>query len=267
VSEAKIIQSLKPRLLAGPPAFTAWVSMRDPALGDVMLREGFDCLTLDWQHGFHDFDSVAAAISTAYCAGKPTLVRIGVGDFGEAARFLDWGAAGIIAPMINSVADAKALVDFLKYPPLGGRSWGPSRALGLTGLSPHDYLTTANDFTLAIAMIETREALDALDDILAMPGIDGVLVGPSDLSIALLKGATVDMNHAEVDSALNHIAARAKAHGKLAMAFCGDGNRARDVAAKGFHLCTVGTDGILMRMIAKQELAKARSESAPLKSD
>lgn len=258
MSEAKIIQSFKSRLLAGPPAFTAWVGTRDPGIGDVMLREGFDCLTLDWQHGFHDFDSIAAAINAAYCAGKPALVRIGVGDFGEAARFLDWGAAGIIAPMINTVEDAKTLVEFLKYPPLGGRSWGPSRALGFTGLAPHDYLTTANDFTLAIAMIETRAALDALDDILAVPGIDGVLVGPSDLSIALLKGATVDMNHPEVDAALNHIAARAKAHGKLAMAFCGDGKRAGEVAAKGFHLCTIGTDGILMRMIAKQELTKAR---------
>lgn len=258
MSAETIIRSLKSRLHAGPPAFTAWVGTRDSAIGEAMLREGFDCLTLDWQHGLHDFESVASAIQTAYAAGKATLVRIGVGDFGEAARFLDWGAAGIIAPMINSVADAKALVDFLKYPPLGGRSWGPTRAMALTDLAPHDYLTTANDFTLAIAMIETRAALAALDDILAVPGIDGVLVGPSDLSITLLDGATVDMLHPQVDAALNHVAARAKAHGKLAMAFCGDGKRAGEVAAKGFHLCTIGTDGMLMRMAAKQQLAIAR---------
>ena len=85
--------------------------------------------------------------------------------------------------MINSVEDARLFVSFTKFPPLGERSWGPARALALTGLSPQDYFKQANDFSLIVAMIETREAIAAVDDILAVPGIDGVFVGPSDLSI------------------------------------------------------------------------------------
>jgi 4-hydroxy-2-oxoheptanedioate aldolase len=253
------ILSLKSRLHSGTPAFTGWCATRDTGIGDILLREGTDCLTLDWQHGYHDFASVQSMIQMAFAAGKATLVRIGVGDFAEAARFLDWGAAGIIAPMINSVADARMLVDFLKYPPLGGRSWGPARALALTGLQPKDHLAQANDFTMAIAMIETKEAYAALDDILAVPGIDGVLVGPSDLSITLSDGKIVDMLDPTVDKALTHISGRAKAHGKLAMAFCGDGMRAGEMARRGYHLSTIGNDQLLMRMAIKQELAKARA--------
>jgi 4-hydroxy-2-oxoheptanedioate aldolase len=251
------ILSLKSRLLNGTPAFMAWCATRDPGIADIMLREGCDCLSLDWQHGYHDFASIQTMIQMAYAAGKASLVRIGVGDFAEGARFLDWGAAGVIAPMINSVADAKRLVEYLKYPPLGGRSWGPARAMALTGLSPAEHLAKANDFTLAIAMIETQEAYHALDDILGVPGIDGVLVGPSDLSITLSKGKLVDMLDPAVDKALTHIAARAKSHGKLAMAFCGDGARAGEIARRGYHLSTIGNDQLLIRMAIKQELAKA----------
>lgn len=247
------------RLHAGPTAFAAWSGMKDPAIIDGLLRDGFDCAILDWQHGFHDFSSISTGIVTAHAAGKPAMVRIGVAQFAEAARFLDWGAAGIIAPMINSVADAKTFVDYVKYPPLGGRSWGPARALSLTGLTMPEHLATANRFTLAIAMIETKEALAALDDILAVDGIDGVLVGPSDLSITLNDGALVDHANALVDTALTRVAASATKHGKLACAFCIDGQRAGELATRGFHLLSIGTDQILVRMAGRQELGKARA--------
>lgn len=252
------LASFAARLAAGPTAFAAWCGTRDAAIMDALLREGFDCAILDWQHGFQDEGSLSAAILAAQAAGKPALVRIGVGAFGQAARYLDWGAAGIVAPMINSVADARQLVAFLKYPPLGGRSWGPARALGMTGLAPVEYLKSANGFSLVIAMIETREALAALDDILAVDGIDGVLVGPSDLSITLTNGGTVDASHPDVDAALTRVAKAARARGKLACAFCMDGARAGELAARGFHLLSIGNDLILARIGGRQELATAR---------
>lgn len=248
------------RLRSGPAQFAAWSGMRDPAIIEAMLREGFDCAILDWQHGFHDFATIQSGILAAHAQGAATLIRIGVGQFAEAARFLDWGATGIIAPMINSVADAKQLVEYLKYPPLGARSWGPARALNLTGNPPGEYLTTAKDFTLTIAMIETREALAALDDILAVDGIDGVLVGPSDLSITLHDGAKVDAGDSLVDAALTRVAKSARAKGKLACAFCMDGARAGELAARGFHLLSIGQDQILLRIAARQELAKAKAD-------
>jgi len=247
------------RLHKGPAMFAAWTTMRDPALAECMLREGFDCSIIDWQHGFHDFASLQAAILATHAQGKAAMVRIGVGQFNEASRFLDWGAAGIVAPMINSVADAKAFVEYVKYPPLGERSWGPARSLNLTGVSAVENLHGANRFTLAIAMIETRAALDALDDILAVDGIDGVLVGPSDLSIALTNGGTIDASHALVDAALTKVVTAARAKSKLACAFCMDGTRAGELAGRGFNLLSVGQDQILLRLAARQEIAKARA--------
>ncbi|KAF0227949.1 MAG: HpcH/HpaI-like aldolase [Beijerinckiaceae bacterium] len=247
------------RLRKGPAAFAAWSGMRDPAVVEAMLAEGFDCAVFDWQHGFHDYATIQAGIASAHAAGAAAMVRIGVGQFAEASRFLDWGAAGIIAPMINSVADAKTFVEFMKYPPHGARSWGPARASNLTKLSGFDHLSRANDFTLAIAMIETREALAALDDILAVKGLDGVLVGPSDLSITLTNGGVVDANHKLVDEGLTKVVQAARKHGKLACAFCMDGTRAGELAARGYHLLTIGQDQILLRLASRQELAKARA--------
>ncbi len=252
------INSFASGLRSGKTAYAAWVGMTEPMAAEALAREGYDCVILDVQHGLHDVGSILAGIGGAAVAAKPALVRIGVEEFPNASRYLDSGAAGVIAPMVNTIEDAKRFANFMKYPPLGERSWGPHRALGLTGLAPQDYLQKANGQTLAIAMIETREAIAILDDILAIPGIDGVFVGPSDLSIALTKGATVDAFHPEVDSALKHVSARAKAHNKIASAFCMTGARAGQLATWGYQLLSIGTDQIFMRMAGKAELDTAR---------
>lgn len=155
--------------------------------------------------------SAANAVAQVRLAGKPALARIPVGDFASASRLLDAGASGIIAPMINSAEDAQAFVKATKYPPLGERSWGPSLALNHTGLSADDYLKNANALTVAIAMVETRAALEAIDDILGVAGIDGIFIGPSDLSIALSNGDQVAPNAAEIDSAMQHAVSRCRA--------------------------------------------------------
>jgi 4-hydroxy-2-oxoheptanedioate aldolase len=160
--------------------------------------------------------------------------------------------------MINSAADAKRFASFVKFPPIGERSWGPQRATALAGRDGVAYLKGANDIHLAIAMIETREALAALDSILDTPGIDGVFVGPSDLSIALTNGATVDAQHPEVEKALDHIAARCKAKGKIAGVFCMTGARAKEMSARGFSLCSVSVDSVMLRLGARMELKAAR---------
>ncbi|MGL4240089.1 MAG: HpcH/HpaI aldolase family protein [Beijerinckiaceae bacterium] len=247
------------RIRNGAPAFAAWCGLPEPLVPEIMCREGFDCAVLDMQHGAYDYALAMQGIAGVALAGKPAIVRIPVGDFTTASRVLDGGAAGIIAPMVNSVADARQLAAFTKFPPVGERSWGPHKALALTGLAPLDYLAQANGFSLTIAMIETRAALAALDDILAVDGIDGVFVGPSDLSIALTNGATVNQLHPEVDKAMDHIAARAQAAGKFASAFCGDGKRAAEVAAKGYRLMSIGTDNILLRAGSRVALDAARA--------
>jgi 4-hydroxy-2-oxoheptanedioate aldolase len=253
------VAALAARTSAGTPSLAAWCGIPEPQVAELLVREGFDCAVLDMQHGGYDIATATAGITAVTLAGKPAVVRIPVGEFSVASRMLDMGAAGIIAPMVNSIEDARRLASFAKLPPVGERSWGPARALAITGLSMGEYLARANGFSLAIAMIETRAALAALDDILAVDGIDGVFVGPSDLSIALSDGSSVNQLSPQVDSALDHIARRAKAAGKLASAFCADGKRAAEVIRKGYSLVSIGTDGLLVRAGAKAEIERARA--------
>jgi 4-hydroxy-2-oxoheptanedioate aldolase len=260
---SEIARNFTARLKSGPTAFVAFCGFPDATVPEIMAREGFDASLMDMQHGAFDYALSVQAIANVALAGKPSIVRIPVGDFAMASRLLDAGASAIMAPMINSVADARQFVSFCKFPPMGERSWGPHRALALSGLPMPDYLRTANSFSLTIAMIETRAALAALDDILAIEGLDGVFVGPSDLSIALTNGATVDQIHPEVDKALDHVAARARAHGKFASAFSSDGKRAAVVAAKGYQMVSIGTDNLLLRAGSRAALDAAKAGAKP----
>lgn len=252
------IASLSRRLKAGDKMIIAWSGIDDPAVPEAMLRMGYDCALLDMQHGAWDYAGALNGIAAAGAAGKPCLVRVPVGEFALASRLLDAGAAGIVAPMINSAADARAFAEFCKFPPLGERSWGPLRAMGSLGLAPGDYFARANDLQLALAMIETRSALDALEDILDTPGIDGVLVGPADLSIALSGGAYVNAEAPEVDVALRRIGAACRARGKTAAAFAMSGARAKAMGEFGFQLASICNDQLLLRQAAAAELAIAR---------
>jgi 4-hydroxy-2-oxoheptanedioate aldolase len=237
------VPSLAEALRADQTVITAWVSLPDALVAELVARSGFGAVTLDVQHGLHDAGSVMRSVGGVALAGKPALVRLAVDDFPFASRCLDFGAEAVIAPIIHSAADARRLVAATKYPPLGERSWGPTRAMTLFGISdPATQLATANRSTLAIAMIETKTAMDALDDILAVDGLDGVFVGPSDLSVALTGGERVAPNDAIVDAPIRDIAARARAAGKIAGAFAGSGERARFYRAAGYRLIALAND-------------------------
>lgn len=235
--------------------------MPEPLVAEASARAGFDCVTLDMQHGLHDPASVMRAIGAVALAGKPSLVRIPVGDFAMASRALDMGAGAVIAPMINSASDAKAFATAMKYPPIGERSWGAGRAMQLAGMDdPASYLHSANDKTLAFAMIETREAVAALGEILAVPGIDGIFVGPSDLSIALSNGASVDPLREDNAQAIGEILASVKAAGKLAATYAITGSQARGYRDLGFDLVAIGIDGGYLRLGASLLLAEANGQ-------
>ena len=252
------IAALSQSLRGGRPVISAWISTPAPAVVEALLQGGFDTVVIDMQHGQYDETSAAAGVAAAALVGKPAIVRIPVEAFPSASRLLDAGAAAVIAPMINTVEDARRFASYCKYPPAGHRSWGPGRATTFTGLSGQDYLAAANGLQLCIAMIETAAALDALDDILAVPGIDGVFVGPSDLSIALSAGAAVDPFAVAVDAALDRIAAGTAAAGKFAGLFCFSGAQARSMVERGFGLVTIATDLMLLRQAAATETGAAR---------
>jgi 4-hydroxy-2-oxoheptanedioate aldolase len=257
-----VLGRLAGRLGANGEALCAWVTVNEPAIAEWLAREAFDAVALDMQHGAIDFAGAMRSILSAALAGKPTIVRVPVGEFALASQLLDAGASGILAPMINSGDDARRFVDSVKFPPLGQRSWGPRTALPLSGLDAPAYLEAANAMTQAIAMIETRAALDALDDILRVEGLDGVFVGPSDLSIALSGGVSVEPRGAALMTEARRVAERARAHEKYAAMFCFDGADARAMLALGYRLCTIASDHALMRAAAQGELAAARAGRA-----
>lgn len=257
----KTIEALSKKIGGGSGLLTAWVGMPDPLVASELAREDFDAITLDMQHGANDIQSVMLGTAYVLLAGKPTIVRIPVGQFALASRVLDFGVAGVIAPMINSKDDAKTFASFMKFPPVGERSWGPTIAMSLSGQTGDDYLKRANKISVAIAMVETREALAAVDDIVSTKGIDAIFVGPSDLSIALSNGKNVNPARADVQDALMHVLARCKAHGKAACCFAPSPDAARDLAKKGFDLMAIGTDFGQLRSGARAQIETARTKA------
>jgi 4-hydroxy-2-oxoheptanedioate aldolase len=245
-------------LRSGATIVSAWVSLPEPLVAELVARSDFGAVTLDVQHGLHDTGSVMRSIGGIALAGKPAIVRLAVEDFALASRSLDFGAEAVIAPMINSAADARRLVAATKYPPLGERSWGPARAMTLFGVRDGAaYLASANKETLAIAMIETKTALGVLDEILGVEGLDGVFVGPSDLSVTFSGGEKVAPTDSFIEAPIRDIAARAKAAGKIAGAYAVNGERVRFFREAGFRLIALASDQAYLARGINAVLAEA----------
>ncbi len=240
--------TLARRLRAGETVYSGWCSLPYPIVAETIGREGFVAVTLEAQHGLWDMSAMLTGVAAVRQGGAAPLVRVPVGDFAMVSRVLDFGAEGVIAPMINTAADARALVAAAKYPPLGERSWGPHRATTLAGVADQAlYLREANDHVVTLAMIETRAALDNLDAIAQAPGIDGLFLGPADLSIALSDGKILDPVSKEVERELDRIIASAHHAGKIAGAFCHSAERAVALGGRGARFLAVMSDIAMLR--------------------
>lgn len=251
--------TLRQRFEAGQTTFTAWSSLPEPMTIEVLAQTAFDSVTLDMQHGAHSEDSVMRCLPPVIAAGKAAIVRIPVGRFDAASRALDFGADAVIAPMINSAADARAFAAFMKYPPLGQRSWGPTIGIARRGVTGPSVLAGDNRRTMALAMIETREAFAALDEIVAVEGIDGLFVGPSDLSLTWSDGARVAPDSPEIVPAVERIAAACKQAGKLCGIYLVDVTAAGRLVRAGYHLLAIGAEVRLMNAGADSLLGSAKA--------
>src|SRR6185312_17368797 len=153
---------------AGETVFSGWCSLPYPIVAETIGREGFAAVTLEAQHGLWDVNALLTGVAAVRQSGAAPVVRVPVGDFALVSRALDFGAEGIIAPMINTAADARAFAAAAKFPPVGERSWGPHRAMTLGGIADQKhYLANGNDNIVTLAMIETRTALANIDAITA----------------------------------------------------------------------------------------------------
>lgn len=258
MSQSSPLHLLSAELQKGQAVLGAWCTLPEPMVASTLARcPGYAFVGLDMQHGAIDYAAASRSIALIAAAGKSAAVRIPVGDNAMASRALDAGASAIIAPMIESAEAAQVLAAHTRFPPVGLRSWGPQGALPLSGLQPAEYLATANRFVSTWVMIETRKALDALDEILAVEGIDGIFIGPSDLCIGLSRGMKVDPNDPEVLEAIRLVLGRTRDAGKIAAIFAQTGERAAEYAAMGFQLISVGSDGAMMRAGAEMMRAAA----------
>ena len=238
------------------PFLFSWMTIPSPQLAGQLARLPIEGVCLDMQHGTIGFSDAAPMIAAISSAGRPAIARILWNEPGLIGQVLDAGAAAVIVPMVNSKEQAEAAVKAAKYPPLGGRSWGGYTAFQTYGLSPADYLRKANSITQVFAMIETQAALDAVEEIAAVPGLDGLFVGPSDLSIALSKGAGIDKTAKHTLDAMKLIAAAAAKNNLVAGAFAGSADVINTYAAMGYIFMAGAVDVDLLQAGA-ESLIKA----------
>ncbi len=238
---------LRTRLASGAPFLFSWMSIPSAALAAQVARLPFDGVCLDMQHGMIGFSDAVGMIAAINAAGRPALVRSLWNDAATPGQCFDAGASCVIAPMVNSRTQAEALVRAAKYPPMGARSWGGYTALQASGLASGDYLRAANRLTMVFAMIETVEALENVEAIAATPGLDGLFVGPSDLSITLSRGAGIDKTGRETLAAMTRVAAAAKANGIVAGAFGGSADVITTYLGLGYTFIAAAVDVDLMQ--------------------
>src|SRR5512140_953382 len=198
---------------AGGAAVNGWLAIPNSFSAETMAHQGWDTLTIDVQHGVIDYAAMVTMLQAISTTSTVPVVRVPWLEPGILMKTLDAGAYAVICPMVNTREDAQKLVAYTHYAPRGTRSFGPIRALLYGGA---DYFEHANDAIVTFAMIETAEALDNLDAILSVEGLDAVYIGPSDLSISLGCKPAFDDLEPRAAEAVEHILERAKAHDVVA---------------------------------------------------
>ncbi len=251
---------LKARLQSGEAAMGAQIGLSDPAIIEILGRVGYDWLLIDTEHAANEIRTVQAMLQAGAATDTVVLARALRLDEAEIRRFLDIGSPGIVCPFINNGADARRLAQAIRYPPAGVRGYGPRRA-GTFGLDATEYFETANDAILGIAIIESPEAIDEIEAIVATPGIDGVLIGPMDLSISL--GISRQFEDPQYLAAIDSVRAACRKHGKAMGSGAYSAGNARDCVLAGDQLLLIGSDDAYLATEGRRALEDARAAAPP----
>ena len=226
-------------------------------VAEVMCHQGFDSLLIDMQHAPVNFDAMFAMLQAASTTSTIPLVRVAWNDPALVMRVLDSGAYGVICPMVNTAEECRKFVGACLYAPQGYRSYGPVRGYLFAG---PDYYAQANATILPIAMIETREAIDNLDAILSVPGLAGVYVGPSDLSITYGLAPSVGPHDPAIHAVFDTIVAACRRHGVVPGIHGFDPAYSKARIAQGFQFVTPGVEMDLLAAGAQGYLAQMRGK-------
>ena len=240
-------------------AFGLWMTVPGSIGAEILAGAGVDYVCVDQQHGVIDYDSMVPMFQAIRAEGSLPITRVLSNDPFLIMKALDAGAWGVIVPLINNAEDAARAVAACRYPPRGMRSYGPVRAARVIGSRDPEEL---GGEVLCLVMVETREALERVDEIAATPGLDGIYIGPSDLALSLRLHPTLDIQEGEHAEAVGRIREACHRHGIAAGIHSPDGEWARKHAEEGFTMVTVATDAALLREAARREVAAARGEDA-----
>jgi 4-hydroxy-2-oxoheptanedioate aldolase len=238
---------------AGRATVGAWLSIPSSYSAELMAHQGFDWLCIDMQHGVIDYRDAVAMMTAISTTDTIPLVRVPWNDPAIIMKVLDAGAYGVVVPLINTRADAELAVSACRYPPAGIRSNGANRGILYGGT---DYVTNANDQLLCIPMIETKQAIAGLDDILSVPGVDGIYIGPSDLSFALGLPPRMDNEDPLHVQTVDTILEACKRHGVAAGSHTGGPRFSRRFLDKGFQMVTLTSDGQAMGRGVRDQLTE-----------
>ena len=243
----------------GKPTINGWCSIGNSFTAEIMAAQGYDSVTIDGQHGALDYTSVLPMLQAMRASGTVPMVRVPWLEPGVIMKMLDAGAYGIICPMVSTAAQAAEFVSYLRYPPLGQRSFGPTRVSFSAGAN---YASEANGEILALAMIETEQGMANLEAIAATPGLDGLYVGPADLTLSLTGGRLApgfDRKEPEMIDALQRIVAASKAAGIRCALHCGTPDYAARAIGWGFDMTTVSGDARLLAAAAGASVTQFRA--------
>ena len=230
---------------AGKPAVNGWLAIPSGFSAEVMAQAGWDSVTVDLQHGVQDYMTMVQCFQAMQVHPVLPMVRVPWNEPGIVGKVLDAGAYGVICPMVNTRAEAEAFVSYVRYPPAGKRSNGPIRA-GIYGQGT-TYQSTANDEILCIPMVETQEAVDNLEAILDVPGVDAVYIGPSDLGFSMGLPPILDREEPQIMAIYERVVAETRKRGLHACIHCLTPAYAARMIPMGFSLVTIGNDsGILL---------------------
>lgn len=243
----------------GGAVLNGWLQIPSSFAAEVMAHQGWDSLTIDMQHGPVDYADALAMLQAISSTEVTPLARVPWNEPGIVMKMLDAGCLGIVCPMVNTRDEAERFVGACRYPPLGYRSYGPTRTALYHG---PDYAARANESVIAMAMIETAQAMENLDEILRVPGLDAVYIGPSDLSQSLGFPPLADPAEPRIVEAMDAILAACSRRGVVAGLHTASAGYAERMVEKGFRFVTIASDARLLAAAAGRAVAEMRPERA-----
>jgi 2-keto-3-deoxy-L-rhamnonate aldolase RhmA len=234
---------LREKLQRGEFTQGLWITLSNPAVTEFAAELGLDWVCVDMEHGATSYADVANHVRAAKGTGVAVFVRVPTISVDAIARCLDLGVDGIVLPLVRSSDDILRAMDYMLYPPRGSRGLGGERAQKW-GLGVEEYIASANDELILMPMIEHKDAVSAIDDILSIPGLDHFFIGPGDLSSSL--GHIGQWDTAETAAAIAHVLSRAQVHGVTAGIYAIGPDDTRKRVEQGFRIIAIGSDLALM---------------------